>query len=114
MSVPEGRGRALWSGVTDGHDLDPVQLVILTEACRVKDRLDRLDAMARRGSQEWATLPGAALTLDREVRVNATADLLKQLLGSLRLPDRYGRRPQRRGTPRGVYRLRSGRTEHGA
>lgn len=35
MSVPEGLcagGRALWSGVTDGHDLDPVQLVTLTEA----------------------------------------------------------------------------------
>ncbi|WP_325602173.1 hypothetical protein [Nocardioides sp.] len=84
-----------------------MQLVTLTEVCRAKDRLDRLDAMTRSGSDEWASLPGVVLTLDPEARVNSTADLLKQLLASLRLPDKYGRRPQRRGTPRGVYRLNS-------
>ena len=35
-------GRALWRDITANHpDLDPQQLVQLTEACRAKDRLDK-------------------------------------------------------------------------
>jgi len=110
VSVPEGLragGRALWRGVTEAHDLDPVQVVILTEACRAKDRLDRLDSMMREG-RPWLVLTRDGTTAELQVDtalVTTTGDLLKRLLVSLRLPDRYGRRPQRRGTPRGVYRL---------
>ena len=38
----------MWKSITDSHDdLAAVQLVQLEEACRAKDRLDRLDAILR-------------------------------------------------------------------
>ncbi len=102
-------GRALWTGVVADHQLDACQRVTLLEACRAKDRLDRLDAMSRGGSDVWAEVGTYSLSVDPGRCVNQTADLLKQLLASMRLPDESGRRPQRRGTARGVYRPRSNR-----
>lgn len=102
-------GRALWKSITDDHDdLDAAQLVQLTEACRAKDRLDRLDDLLRGDVDTWAEVyvnsDGApvSLRIDSALqRANDTANLLKQLLAALRLPDASGKRPQRRG-PRGV------------
>lgn len=107
-------GRALWRAIADAHDLDVMQEVTLLEACRAKDRLDKLDGLIRGEAATWATLTGEALPADFELRVegvpalaNATATLLKQLLAALRLPDpSTGRRPQRRGGARGVYAAR--------
>ena len=84
-------GRSLWSAITDEHDLEPAQLVQLEEACRAKDRCDRLDdALAE--NLDPALLKDA----------NATANLLKQLIAALRLPDpQTGKKPQYRG-PRGA------------
>ncbi len=96
-------GRSLWAQVTEEHNLDVVQVVTLIEACRAKDRLDRLDVMARCGSSTWGHVGPVSMSLDPGRLVNQTADLMKQLLASLRLPDRDGRRPQRRGTSRGAY-----------
>ncbi len=88
-------GTALWGAVRVDEDLDAVQEVQLLEACRAKDRLDRLDAVLRSGDEAaWA----AALS-----QANATANLLKQLLAAMRLPDVSGKRPQFRGA-RGVQR----------
>jgi len=112
MRTPEGLsggGLSLWQAVDGDHDLDACQRVTLLEACRAKDRLDRLDAMARGGSEVWAEVGIHSLSVDPGRCANQTADLLKQLLASLRLPDQSGRRPQRRGTTRGVYRPRSNR-----
>ncbi len=111
LEAPAGLGaggRTLWHGIADAHDLDVAQLVTLHEACRAKDRLDRLDVMVRAGSSSWGHVGPVTLTLDPERLVNSTADLMKQLLASLRLPDRDGRRPQRRGTSRGAYLPRKG------
>lgn len=102
-------GAALWSAIADCHDLDVVQLVTLLEVCRAKDRLDRLDVMVRAGSSSWGRVGSFTMSLDPERMVYQTADLMKQLLASLRLPDRSGRRPQRRGTSRGAYLPRRGR-----
>lgn len=89
-TLAEG-GRSLWAAITDEHDLDAAQLVQLEEACRAKDRCDRLD-VALAGTLDGALLKDA----------NATANLLKQLLAALRLPDpATGKRPQFRG-PRGA------------
>jgi len=94
-------GRTLWDAVTGQHDLDPAERAILTEACRAKDRLDRLDQMSRSGSEQWA---GNLVVTDPDRRANVTADTMKKCLAALRLPDpRTGRRPQYRG-PRGVQR----------
>lgn len=95
MRAPRGLktgGRKLWSDVTEMHaDLDLTQLVQLEEACRAKDRCDHIAAMLEVAYE-------SKLVSD----ANTTANLMKQLLAALRLPDpKTGQRPQYRG-PRGV------------
>lgn len=104
-------GSELWVSVTADHDLDATQLVTLTEACRAKDRLDKLDELLRGEADTWMRLTHRLQTDDYELKIdaalsgaNATANLLKQLLASLRLPDKVsGARPQQRGGGRGAY-----------
>lgn len=105
-------GRALWRSVASLHELDALQKVQLHEACRLKDRCDRLDALQVGGAKEWgqlapedADLPEVRLTVrDPATLANTTATTMKQLLSALRLPDPVsGKRPPRR-PPRGTYR----------
>lgn len=94
-------GRTLWDAVTGRHELNPAEEAVLTEACRAKDRLDRLDQMIRSGSEQWA---GNLVVTDPDRLAIATADTMKKCLAALRLPDPLtGRRPQYRGA-RGVQR----------
>ena len=116
--IPTGLGaggRALWKSITDDHPiLDAGQQVTLLEACRSKDRLDKLDDVLRGDSDTWMTLhvdPRSSDGTIYELRItqalaqaNATANLMKQLLAALRLPDAAsGKRPQQRGGARGAY-----------
>lgn len=102
-------GRALWRDITADHTLDAAQKVQLTEACRAKDRLDKLDAILCGDADAWATLTHDLRTESYELKIdgalnqaNTTANLLKQLLAALRLPDEVtGKKPQFRG-PRGA------------
>lgn len=103
-------GKALWSAIVEDHDdLDATQLVQLEEACRAKDRCDRLDKILTGDVDTWATVMHNARTEDYEIKIdsaltqaNATANLMKQLLAALRLPDpQSGKKPQYRG-PRGA------------
>lgn len=101
----------MWRDITGEHDLDPAQQVQLLEACRAKDRLDRLDDLLRGDVDTWVKLvvdagsDGQVLELrltQALTQANATANLMKQLLAALRLPDEAtGKRPQYRG-PRGA------------
>jgi hypothetical protein len=98
-------GRELWDVITGEHELDAGQEVQLLEACRAKDRLDRLDAILRGDADVWMRLTHNLRTDDYELRIdaaltqaNATANQMKQLLAALRLPDAAtGKRPQYRG-----------------
>jgi hypothetical protein len=102
-------GSKLWQAIAAEHDLDAGQQVQLLEACRAKDRLDQLDRLLRADVSTWAKLTHQLRTEDYELKIdaaltaaNATANVMKQLLAALRLPDEQtGRRPQYRG-PRGV------------
>lgn len=102
-------GAALWTAITADHDLDAVQLVQLEEACRAKDRLDKLDNVLRGDEETWMRLTHRVRTDEYELviddalgKANTTANLMKQLLAALRLPDeKTGKRPQYRG-PRGA------------
>jgi Ribonuclease G/E len=103
-------GRALWRAVVDAHDLDAAQLVQLQEACRAKDRLDKLDQLMRGEGDLWVRVARdarnegcAEIKFDGVLSAaNNTANLMKQLLTALRLPDEAtGKRPQYRG-PRGA------------
>lgn len=102
-------GRALWKAITGDHNLDAPQLVQLEEACRAKDRLDQLDRVLRGDVDTWAEIIGdedhqrCRLQIAPALsKANETANLMKQLLAALRLPDEQtGKRPQYRG-PRGA------------
>ena len=103
-------GRTLWRAIADNYDLDGLQRVQLLEACRMKDRLDKLDGLLCGDIDEWATLvpvgsEGAEFRLQVAgalSKANETANSMKQLLAALRLPDQAtGKRPQQRG-PRGA------------
>lgn len=112
--VPRGLdkgGRALWRSIAADHDLDVMQRVQLEEACRAKDRLDKLDLILRGDAETWATITHRTQTDDYELKIddaltkaNATANLMKQLLAAMRLPDAAtGKKPQYRGA-RGAQR----------
>lgn len=105
-------GRALWKAVVEAHELDALQRVTLEEACRAKDRLDKLDQLLRGDVDTWTSLlevpefDGTVfeLRVTQELsKANETANLMKQLLAALRLPDEAGKRPQQRGGGRGAY-----------
>jgi len=104
-------GRALWRAIASEHDLDGMQRVQLTEACRMKDRCDKLDAALRGDGHTWMQLvvdvqsDGTIYELritNALSKANETANSMKQLLAALRLPDTAtGKRPQQR-PPRGA------------
>ncbi len=99
----------MWDSITADNELDAPQQAQLLEACRAKDRLDKLDLLLRGDSETWLRLTHRLGTDDYVLKVdsalvaaNATANLMKQLLAALRLPDvATGKRPQYRG-PRGA------------
>lgn len=114
MTAPKGLntgGRRLWRQITGEHELDAVQRVQLLEACRTKDHLDKLDELLRGELDAWARITDAPneagevkvvinAALDKQM---AAANLLKQLLAALRLPDsKTGKKPQQRSA-RGAY-----------
>lgn len=110
-------GRKLWNAVTKAHVLDEVQKVQLTEACRMKDRLDEFDRIIqgegvlklmrfRMNVEDMLEDPRATVEVKFDGvidKANTTANTMKQLLASLRLPDEAGKRPQQRGGSRGSY-----------
>lgn len=107
-------GRALWDDVTEAHPtLDATQLVQLLEACRAKDRLDKLDAVLRGDGPTWIELAedvrgNVEVVVDKALaQANTTANMLKQLLAAMRLPDAVtGKKPQVRSA-RGAYKPRA-------
>lgn len=135
ITPPKGLGaggRALWRGIAADHELDAPQRAQLEEACRAKDRLDRLDTVLRGDVDVWArltrTLDGQENTFELRIgsaltQANTTANTMKQLLAALRLPDAAtGKRPQTRPPrgvdaphlPSGVASLERARRAHGA
>lgn len=95
-------GRSLWQEVAGTFDLEIHESALLLEACRVKDRLDALDAVVR----------AAGVTIDSPQGIKAHPAIvearqqqlvLSRLIASLRLPDENDSRPQRRGGGRGAY-----------
>ncbi len=82
----------------------------LLEACRAKDRLDKLDELLRGEVTDWARL---SLRVDRQdyvlvidkalTQANSTAVQLKQLLAALRLPDTATGKRAKTAPARGAY-----------
>lgn len=55
MESFEKGGRELWQGLRRSQDPQDV-VALVVEACRVKDRLDRLHRLQERDSEEWGRL----------------------------------------------------------
>lgn len=106
-----GKGRRLWREMLELAQFNPAERVILEEACRIADRLDVLDKVLSGDASGWMRLKvsqdGAevTVTLDNALsEARQQANVLKQLVASLRLPDeKTGARPQQRGGARGAY-----------
>lgn len=94
-------GRALWDETVEAHELTPQQKVLLMEACRAKDKLDKIE-------DGLAGLDSIIETVEREdgapieVIVNAAAttaknqaELMAKMLASMQL----GRNNARAGVP---------------
>lgn len=105
------RGRNLWRDLHKlGIYFDPAQTVLIAEACRIADRLERLDEILRGDTGTWASLVHDLRTEDYELKIDGAMsearqqqNVLKQILVALRLPDgATGKQPQRRGA-RGSY-----------
>ena len=104
----DARGRRLWQQVADeGPGLRPAERVLLEEACRTVDRLDRLDRMLRGDEAAWARFhsvneDGSIVqvvinNLLSEARQQQVT--LKQLLGELRQSRAPGKPTGQSATP---------------
>jgi hypothetical protein len=112
-----GAGERLWLSIADAYELDVHEQVLLLEACRCTDRLDRLAEEAAAGTVTVTNFKGDQVAHPAMVEARQQAITLSRLIASLRLPsgeEEEQRRPQRRGAARGSYGVRPLRSVSGA
>lgn len=105
-------GQRLWQSVMDLYDLDMHEEILLLQACRTKDLLDRLDDELAITGTLITNTKGDNVTNPAIVESRLQSITLTRLLASLRLPSGETEggdlvRPQRRGAARGAYGPRS-------
>lgn len=111
-AVPKGlatAGRRLWRSVLNDYDLDQHEELLLLQACRCVDHLDRLAAEAESAPVTVTNFKGDQVAHPALVEARQQSITLARLLAALRLPagdEADLSRPQRRGAPRGVYGVR--------
>jgi hypothetical protein len=103
QGILEDRGLRLWTSIHEQHpNISDAEREVALEACRVADRLERLDAICRRESPVIETDKGLPITHPAFAEARQQQNLLKQLVASLRMPEpATGKRPQVRSA-RGV------------
>lgn len=100
-------GERLWKSLVAqdaalADELCPAREVAL-EACRAKDRCDALDVVCRAEPVMLLNEKGMPVAHPAWVEARQQANILKQLVASLRLPDQAtGQRPQRHAGASGV------------
>lgn len=89
------KGRRLWAAWAER--VDDRGLVLLEEACRISDRLDKLDALLIGDADVWCRLVHSLRTEDYELRIDAAliearqqASVLRQILVGLPLKEPDG------------------------
>lgn len=78
LAAPKGldaRGRKLWRDVTGERKWDSAGLVLIGEACRLVDRLEKLDGLLRGDVDQWAKIVDEYKGRDREVYLDIDASL---------------------------------------
>lgn len=100
-------GRRLWESVTGTYDLDVHEELLLMQACRTADLLDRLSAAAAKGGLTVVNAKGDTVANPVITEHRQQSLVLARLLASLRMPSgEEEARPQRRGAVRGAYGVR--------
>jgi|SRR5665213_355972 len=109
--VPSGlktSGRDLWLSVVADYELETHERLLLLQACRCVDRLDRLAAEADDAPITVASRQGDPVANPVLVEARQQSLAFARMLASLRLPSgEEAGRPQRRGAARGAYGVRS-------
>jgi len=79
------RGRGLWRALTTDQEWDPAGLLLVAEACRMADRLEKLDGLLRGDVSSWASIVVSYEGGKREVYLEMDGALgeARQLQGSL-------------------------------
>lgn len=96
MVAPEGlgeRGMAMWVALTAAREFDAAWGVLIAEACRISDRLEKLDRLLRRDIDAWACIEvpdaeGHPLVLvfdDALAEARQQTNALRQIVVSLKL-----------------------------
>jgi hypothetical protein len=102
-------GKKLWRSVVTEYDLQVHEEILLLEASRCSDRLDRLAEEAAKGTVTVRNIKGDQVAHPAMVEARQQGAALSRLLASLRLPsgdEGDMSRPQRRGAARGSYGIR--------
>jgi hypothetical protein len=100
-------GKALWRAVCGQYELEQHEYLLLREAARCADRLDRLAEEALASAVTVTNFRGDQVVAPAMVEARQQSITLSRLLASLRLPSgEEDERPQRRGASRGSYGIR--------
>lgn len=109
--TPDGldeSGERLWLSVVEHYDLDVHEQLLLLQACRTADLLDRLSLQASRAPLTVENGKGDKVANPLLTEHRQQSLVLARLLASLRMPSgEEDGRPQRRGAARGSYGVRS-------
>jgi hypothetical protein len=104
----QATGRRLWRAILADYHLEVHELLTLTEACRVIDRLDRIAAEVEDAPLTVTNHRGDEVSNPLLCEARAQEIVYTRLIASLRLPDTDETiRPQRRGGARGTYSTQS-------
>ncbi|MEV6398153.1 hypothetical protein AB0M39_25845 [Streptomyces sp. NPDC051907] len=104
----EESGTRLWESVAGEFDLDVHEQLLLLQACRTADLLDRLSLQACRAPLTVENAKGDKVANPLVTEHRQQSLVLARLLASLRMPSgEEESRPQRRGAARGSYGVRS-------
>lgn len=79
----EARGAALWKALMPADSFDAKRAVLAAEACRMADRLDKLDLLIRGDVDTWCRITEDR-SGDLEVSLNSAATEARQLTNVFR------------------------------
>lgn len=100
----QSAGRRLWRAAVADYDLDQHELLLLVQACRTADVLDRLAAESDGAPLTVTNHKGDEVANPLLTEARQQGIVLARLLAALRLPaGEESGRPQRRTGVRGVY-----------
>lgn len=96
-AVFDERGAVLWKSIHEQHpEMTDSERELVVEACRVADRLDRLDVLCRSEPPVVMAKTGP-IANPAYAEARQQQNLLRQIVATLRMPDaKTGARPQTR------------------